>query len=263
MPKLPYLPLYTGDWLKDPALTLCTPATRGVWIDLLAVMHELDRSGELRGTAEQLARTARCSTVEFAQAVTELQTNRAAEVVFRNDVYVVSNRRMQRDFRRRKQKEESSTNIKDKKQTAKAEYEIEIEFERFWKNYPSGRKQSKAAAREAFAKAIRKVDPETIIEAAKEYANSEVGRGRYVKMPSAWLNQECWADDRAAWREKDRPPGEKAASLEVEQGEFDRYFREGKFDGKPQRHATIPTWWYGTLKDGTKVHCKNIQKRTP
>lgn len=99
--KYPYLQLFTGDWLKDPALTICTPAARGVWIDLLCAMHELDRSGELRGTREQLARVARCSTVDLTQALTELQTTRAAELHDRNGVVTVTNRRMKREAAQR------------------------------------------------------------------------------------------------------------------------------------------------------------------
>jgi hypothetical protein len=101
-PKHPWLMFYTGDWLKDPALTLCMPATRGIWMDLICAMHLLDRSGELRGTADQLARTARCSTVEFVQAMTDLRTNRAADVTERNGVYEICNRRMNADYKLRK-----------------------------------------------------------------------------------------------------------------------------------------------------------------
>jgi hypothetical protein len=95
--KLPYLQLFTGDWLKDPQLSLCKPATRGVWIDLICAMHELDRSGELRGTSEQLARLARCSTVELAHALTDLQTTGAANIRKRNSQIIITNKRMKRD----------------------------------------------------------------------------------------------------------------------------------------------------------------------
>lgn len=94
--KLPYIPFYTGDWLKDPELSLCAPATRGVWIDLLCAMHNAGCSGELRGTPEQLARAARCSTADIAQALTDLQTTGAADVTERNGVVTVVNRRMHR-----------------------------------------------------------------------------------------------------------------------------------------------------------------------
>lgn len=95
--KLPHIPFYTGDYMKDPQLSLCTSATRGIWMDLLCAMHESDRSGELRGTSEQLARLARCSTVELVQALTDLQNSRAADVEKRNDTWVVANRRMKRE----------------------------------------------------------------------------------------------------------------------------------------------------------------------
>ena len=96
MKKLPHIPLYTGDWMKDTKLSVCTPATRGVWIDLLCAMHDENQSGELCGTSEQLARLARCSTVELVQALTELQTSNAADVAYRNEAWMVANRRMKK-----------------------------------------------------------------------------------------------------------------------------------------------------------------------
>lgn len=93
---------FPGDWSTDPALTLCAPATRGVWIDLICAMHEFDQSGKLRGTADQLARFARCTTVEFVQAMTDLQTSMAADVAERNGVYEICNRRMAAAYKIRK-----------------------------------------------------------------------------------------------------------------------------------------------------------------
>jgi hypothetical protein len=92
---------FTGEWLKDPALSLCTPATRGIWMDLICAMHENGRLGQLRGTVEQLARVARCSTAELAQALTDLQSTCAADVADRNGVFTVVNRRMSRQSRKR------------------------------------------------------------------------------------------------------------------------------------------------------------------
>lgn len=101
MGKKPYMPFFTGDWMKDPAVSICTPATRGVWIDLLSAMHEAGRSGELCGTPEQLARLARCSTADLSLALTDLQTTGAAVVSNRNGVVTVINRRMKRDAEKR------------------------------------------------------------------------------------------------------------------------------------------------------------------
>ncbi len=46
--KLPSFQFYPGDWLKDPALRACSPAARGVWIDMLCLMHESQNRGVLR-----------------------------------------------------------------------------------------------------------------------------------------------------------------------------------------------------------------------
>lgn len=72
--KFPWLKFYPGDWLKEPSLTVCSPATRGIWIDLICIMHESGRVGEVSGTVEQLAKLARCSAAEMAA----LEAGRAA-----------------------------------------------------------------------------------------------------------------------------------------------------------------------------------------
>lgn len=211
--KLPYLDLYTGDWLKDPSLSLCEPATRGIWIDLLCAMHERDRCGVITGTPDQLARISRCSAVDFVQAVADLQTHQAAEVTQRGDKYTVINRRMKNDADRRK-REAARQRRKREALSAHCHGDValdndlsleEIEkrlldlFDDFWAAYPPGRKTSKGKARESWMVAVQKEPAERIIAAAKHYATTPDGKGQFVKMPSTWLNQECWDDDRAAW----------------------------------------------------------------
>src|SRR4029453_6071028 len=44
----PYFRFYAKDWIGNPALRSCTPAARGTWIDLLALMTEADTFGELK-----------------------------------------------------------------------------------------------------------------------------------------------------------------------------------------------------------------------
>jgi len=110
----PFIQFFIRDWLSDPAVSMLTPAARGVWFDLICVMHEQGRSGELRGTTDLLARVARCSTAELAQALTEFQATGAADVTDRNGTVTVVNRRMKRESDRRK-----SANDRQKKRRAK------------------------------------------------------------------------------------------------------------------------------------------------
>jgi hypothetical protein len=45
--KLPSFQFYPGDWVKDPNLRRCSHAAKGVWIDLLCLMHESEQRGVL------------------------------------------------------------------------------------------------------------------------------------------------------------------------------------------------------------------------
>lgn len=45
--KLPYFPFYPADWLKDPDLRRCDHHTKGVWIDMLCIMHQCQPYGVL------------------------------------------------------------------------------------------------------------------------------------------------------------------------------------------------------------------------
>lgn len=45
--KLPAFQFYPGDWLKDPNLRRCTHAAKGVWVDILCLMHESQERGYL------------------------------------------------------------------------------------------------------------------------------------------------------------------------------------------------------------------------
>ncbi len=44
----PAFQFYPGDWLKDAALRICSPAARGIWVDLLCLLHECPQRGVFR-----------------------------------------------------------------------------------------------------------------------------------------------------------------------------------------------------------------------
>lgn len=111
---MPAFQFYTGDWLKDPELSMCSPSTRGIWIDLLCAMHEMDRSGQITGTTEQLARLCRCTAVNFVQALEELKATNTATVTERNGKVTVINRRMKREDRERKSRNERALRYRQK-----------------------------------------------------------------------------------------------------------------------------------------------------
>ena len=48
MAKKPSFQFYPGDWMKDPALRLCSLSARGAWMDMLCLLHECPQRGVFR-----------------------------------------------------------------------------------------------------------------------------------------------------------------------------------------------------------------------
>ncbi|MDR1190303.1 MAG: hypothetical protein LBK60_01390 [Verrucomicrobiales bacterium] len=126
--KLWYMEFEVSAWLKDPALTRCSASTRGVWMDLLCAMHELDQCGVISGSRYELARLGRCTVAELGAALQDLQRTGAGDVsVSRSngsdqnaektqgdEIITVVSRRMRRKFNERKSHRERQKRWRDK-----------------------------------------------------------------------------------------------------------------------------------------------------
>jgi hypothetical protein len=125
MANQPFLPLYTGDWKKDPQLSLCAPATRGIWIDLLCSLHDA-RVSQLSGEPAQLARLCRCDSGSMHTALLELRSTGAATINEREGVFTVTCRRMKKAEELSKTRSVAGSKGAGKTE-AKPEYESEDE----------------------------------------------------------------------------------------------------------------------------------------
>lgn len=97
--KRPAFQFYPGDWRKDPALSVCSLAARGLWIEAMCIAHESDPYGHLAVagkpmTAAQLARLVGESPAVVAKLIAELES---AEVFSRSEGGAIYCRRMVRD----------------------------------------------------------------------------------------------------------------------------------------------------------------------
>ena len=97
MSDLPWVKWFCSDWLSDPCLTKCSPATRGIWKDALDAMI-LRKHATLKGTTADLARICRCSEAEFETAVAELVRTEAAQAERTNGEHILTCRRLQREL---------------------------------------------------------------------------------------------------------------------------------------------------------------------
>lgn len=213
--KNPAFQFYPGDWTKDPKVSLCKPATRGIWMDALCAMHEMDHCGQLSGTLESISRVCRCRADEMRAAIDDLRATGAADVTECNANVILVNRRMQREYnsntqnrlRVSKWREKRIGNedvmppsSKDTKHTKDSPSKKEPPiappgaFERFWKIYP--RKIGKGAAEKAWARMKPPVD--TVLAAVEAQGHSEQWQrdgGQFIPYPATWLNQKRWEDE--------------------------------------------------------------------
>lgn len=98
----PWMKFYPADWRSDPALRLCGLQARGLWIELLCLMHEAEPRGYLlvNGsplTERQIAALIGASVKEVAPLLAELDE---AGVLSRTDAGVILSRRIVRDTER-------------------------------------------------------------------------------------------------------------------------------------------------------------------
>jgi len=66
------------------------------------------------------------------------------------------------------------------------------EFIDWYLEYP--RKESKAAAERAYAKARKTATTEQLLTGAQRYAADPNREPQYTKLPATWLNSGCWDD---------------------------------------------------------------------
>ena len=65
----PSFQFYTKDWRSNSKLRRCSPAARGVWIDILCALHDSDEYGIARYTLKELASEVGASLVHVRELV--------------------------------------------------------------------------------------------------------------------------------------------------------------------------------------------------
>lgn len=74
----PWMPFYTADWTTNLKLKRCTHEEKGVWIDVLCLMHESEEYGVLRWPLGELAGAVR-TTVKVLKSLVEKGVLKGAE----------------------------------------------------------------------------------------------------------------------------------------------------------------------------------------
>jgi len=97
MSKQPYIPLYTGDYLKDTRIL--TLEVRGAWVDLMIFMWGNKEKGTVTGTMDEFALMLGCNTKKASLIIESLHEKDICDFeVLPNGQIKLSSRRMLRDI---------------------------------------------------------------------------------------------------------------------------------------------------------------------
>lgn len=102
MSARPWLKFYPSEWRGDPRLRMCSIAARGLWMEMLCVMHEADPRGFLvvNGAPLNERQVANLAGVSVDEATGLLSEMESAGVFSRDDRGTIYSRRMVRETRR-------------------------------------------------------------------------------------------------------------------------------------------------------------------
>jgi len=262
MTKRPSLQFYPADWRNDPALRMCSPAARGLWIDMICIMHEANPYGHLvvSGVAvspEELAMIVGGTPKDVAKWLDELHRRKVYSVT---DGGVIFSRRMVRDetdrdkWRTRQARHRDVTptvtdyvtpeSQRSSSSTSSSVTEVsksisavpalrptrrnllnghQEDFDAFYVAYPKHKKRGDAE--KAYVAALSLTSPEEILAGAVRYAVERAGQDeQYTQLPGTWLRAKCWLDETGQGVTPVDP--EKAAEAKEK---ADQFLRRGKY----------------------------------
>ena len=217
MRSRPWLKFYPSDWRSDPKLRMCSVAARGLWIELIAIMHEAEPYGHLlingnAPTERQIAGLCGCTERQAKEWMAELKD---AGVYSLTDNLVVYSRRMVRDREKEEQDKANGksggnpslmpwVNPPDKAHMLEARLQKpekkeraardNVEFETWYAAYP--KKVAPALALRAYLKARLKADAATLLAGIDRYRQTKPAYADWAH-PASWLNAERWLDEAA------------------------------------------------------------------
>ena len=232
MAKLPGFMFYPGDWVKDPDLSRCSKAAKGMWIDMLCKAFECEERGVFISARQpwtnlEIAAAVGGDVAANLMLLDELLVKGVAKIDKRGAILCL---RMVRDEQKRQLcseagkkgggnpslQSQSYTTYKGTskgrvKGTSKGESkgisEYENVFDLLWNKYPN--KDGKIHALKHFHASVKtSQDAEDIQQALSNYLKHLETNGtgaKFIKNGSTWFNNwRDWVD----WKEPSLPAAE-------------------------------------------------------
>ena len=186
-------------WLSSTDVSLCSPATRGVWFDALNRMM-VNGTDSISGTAEELAQACRCDLTAINTSIEELSRRGVADVVNLKGSITLTSRK-----RRNALKISGIRTVAGSKGGSKTQADLSIllvevsnsnTFLSYYGVYP--KKQNKADAVKAWVQMDgNKYLPEILAALAWQTKLPDWLKesGKYVPLPASYLRGRRWEDE--------------------------------------------------------------------
>ena len=216
----PWMKFYPADWRADPALRVCSIGARGLWMEMICLMHEAEPRRSLLVAGKQVSETQLISLVGLPRKVvaTLLAELEEAQVFSRDEDGTIYSRRMRRDIDKaekdkangkaggnpnlkrgdnppdKAQKPEARSQRSSLREDARAAREA---FDRkFWTRYPN--KVGRPAALKVFEKLWREMEGaiEPILDGLDRYIRDKPADRQWLN-PTTFLNQRRFEDQPA------------------------------------------------------------------
>ncbi|MDY0038596.1 MAG: hypothetical protein RBS05_22045 [Zoogloea oleivorans] len=217
--KRPAFQFYPADWRKDPALSACSLAARGLWIELMCVAHEGDTYGVLSINGKpmapaQIARMVGESPSIINRLLAELE---GAGVFSRDEQGCIYSRRMVKDERLRnvranagrlggnpnllnqnpkqKGKQSPTPSSSSSSSSSNTPQPPRGRFEEFWACWPSNdRKQDRAKCAAKWKTDGLDGCADVILADVQAKKLTQKWRDGYVEAPLVYLRNRRWED---------------------------------------------------------------------
>lgn len=217
--KRPAFQFYWGDWLRKAKLRACSVAARGLWIDMLCYMHDLEPNGffAINGRPIPDDRAANMFGVTvpvYRKLIEELEDH---GVMSRTEGGVLYSRRIVRNGN-------AANVMANVTQLVEGEDEVEVTprrgipkgetppgFLECWALYPKRPNNSRERALKAYDARIKAgADPAAILDGVKRYAaycRREGTEGRYIKQAATFFGPDKhWESDYSSPTRKPAQP---------------------------------------------------------
>lgn len=197
----PWVKFYTSDWRSDPALKMCSMAARGLWIEMICLMHEATPYGHLLVNGQpitdaQLATLVGTSAEQITAMLGELD---AAGVFSRTRSGFIYSRKLTRMAKkaataRNNGRKGGNPNLRNEKDNSQSDNSADNHRHKTQKPEARGHKENGGGSARGLEEIDTQTDRERILAAIGIGPEGIVGPSKFLGSQADMAEAQRWLD---------------------------------------------------------------------